>query len=421
MPLNWFRKPENLLAIGFAAILLILHFVIIDQVTSQMFDEQHYVKAANRFLDGESMQNVEHPPLGKLILTFGIWAFGDGPFGWRFFPILFGTASILLFYLVCQNLTTRRWVPLVAVFLFAFDNDHFAQSHVAMLEVFVVTLMLAAFFLYLRGKYIGAGGMVALATLVKLTGVLAIVPILLHWFFVRRARWREGLKVIIAAAVVFLALLPPLEMLALHKFHWPWDRLSEMYRLLSSITFSGSHHEAMSHPWEWVIKFWEPMWFWYRPPYQGCPSYTLGALIIPVMAFGAYWGLHRSNNPLPPLLARVRCRFAPGAPEGGAPALPLIRGNSLCLFASVWFAATYLSLILSDLVSDRIMFKFYIYPSVGAVCLVLGLALSQIWNLSSRVTRRRDAWTIRAVVIAFLLGHLAVFAIMSPYTGIIVR
>lgn len=420
MPLRWFQKPENLVAIGLAAVLLILHFVIIDQVTSQMFDEQHYVKAADRFLDGESMGNVEHPPLGKLILALGIWAFGDGPFGWRFFPVLFGTASILLFYLVCGNLTPRRWVPLGAVFLFAFDNDHFAQSHVAMLEVFVVTFMLAAFFLYLKGKYIGAGVMVALAALVKLTGAVAIVPILFHWFFVRRARWREGITVIVAAAVVFLGLLPALEMLALREFHWPWDRLSEMYRLLSSITFSGSQHEAMSHPWEWVIKFWEPMWFWYKPPYQGCPSYTLGALIIPIMAFGAYWGLRRSENPLRLLVGRFRSSSLAG-PEKAPSAFPLIRGNSLCLFGLAWFAATYLSLLLSDLVSDRIMFKFYLYPSVGALCLVLGLALSEIWRLSSKVTLRRNVWAVRSPVIAFLLGHLAVFVIMSPYTGIIVR
>ena len=342
------------------------------------------------------------------------------PFGWRFFPILFGTVSIVLFYLVCQNLTARRWVPVGAAFLFAFDNNHFAQSHVAMLEVFVVTLMLAAFLLYLRGKYIGAGAMVALATLVKLTGALALVPILLHWLFVRRAQWREGIKVIIAAAVGFLALLPPLEMLALHKFHWPWDRLSEMYHLLSSITFSGSHHEAMSHPWEWVIKFWEPMWFWYRPPYQGCPSYTLGALIIPLMTFAVYRGLRRSDNPLRLLLNRARsCSLLrPGKSSSGMPA---VRGNSLCLFALGWFAATYISLLLSDLVSDRIMFKFYLYPSVGALCLVLGLALSEIWNLSGKVTLWRDVWAIRAAVITFLLGHLVVFVIMSPYTGIIVR
>ncbi len=420
MSLHWFKKPENLLALSLAALILILHFVIIDQVHSQMFDEQHYVKAANRFLDGESMGNVEHPPLGKLLIALGIWAFGDEPFGWRFFPILFGAASIILFYLICQNLTARKWVPLLAVFLFAFDNNHFAQSHVAMLEEFVVTLMLAAFLLYLRGKYIGAGAMVALGTLVKLTGVLAIIPILLHWFFVRRGEWREGLKLIISAAVVFLALLPPLELLALHKFHWPWERLSEMYRLLSSITFSGSHHEAMSHPWEWVIKFWEPMWFWYKPAYQGCPNYTLGALIIPIMAFGTYRALRRSSNPLPRLLNRGGYPSPSGTSEPPLWGLPAVRGNSLCLFALGWFAATYLSLILSDLVSDRIMFKFYFYPSIGALYMILSLALSQIWHLSSNF-RYGGAWAIRGLVIAFLLGHLAVFAIMSPYTSIVSR
>ena len=67
----------------------------------------------------------EHPPLGKLIIVAGIEIFGDNPWGWRFFPILFGTASIVLFYFLCRRLDMSRNASNIATFLLAFENMTF--------------------------------------------------------------------------------------------------------------------------------------------------------------------------------------------------------------------------------------------------------------------------------------------------------
>ncbi|MFO8100590.1 MAG: phospholipid carrier-dependent glycosyltransferase [Dehalococcoidia bacterium] len=368
-------------------VILLLHLVIITDVSSQILDEKHYVPEANALLEGEDLTdakyNPEHPPLGKLLIAGGIECFGDKPVGWRIFPILFGTASIILFYLICQKLTSRRWLPLIATFLFAFENMCFVMSSVAMLDVFSVTLMLASFLLYLHYKYLPASIAVALSALAKLSGAFAGGIILLHWLLVRRKPKLDGVKFLFAAPAAFFALMPLFDRLAMSKWLAPWDRFDEMINTAETLTFASVDHPAEARPWDWLFSP-EPMWFWYSPTYQATPNWTLWALVIPGMCLALYG---------------------------------LIRRSSLSTFSLSWFIGTYLIWIPVVLVTDRVMFKFYFYPAIGAVCLVLGLAIHQILKASLRIENRPLRWSVRIPAIAFLLGHLAVFIILSPYCG----
>ncbi|MDD5095731.1 MAG: phospholipid carrier-dependent glycosyltransferase [Dehalococcoidia bacterium] len=379
-PPKWFKKWENLAAIGLALLVMGLHFIVINNPHDMVLDEQHYVPEANRILDGEDLQRLEHPPLGKLLIAAGIEIFGDNALGWRFFPVMFGTASIILFYLVCQKLTRRRYVPLLATFLFAFENSSFVQSGVAMLDVFIVTFMLAAFLLYLRGWYISSGVALALSALVKFSAASAGIAIFLHWIFTRRKPKQDGIKFLIAAPVAYMALMPLGDYLATGDLLYPWDRIHYMVTTMSTLTFSNVTAGNASYPWEWV---WSPegMAFWYTPSYMSGINWTLWALIIPSMAFAIYGAVKR---------------------------------NSLLLFASLWFAATYLVWFPVWLITDRIMFRFYFYPTVGAVCLALGFALSQIMSLAARQTSQRVIWIITGAVATWLIANLVIFVFMSP-------
>jgi dolichyl-phosphate-mannose-protein mannosyltransferase len=71
-------------------IILALHFATIMQPAEPVFDEKYYVPAARYILQGSGTDRIEHPPLAQLIITGGIFIFGDNPFGWRFFSIVFG-------------------------------------------------------------------------------------------------------------------------------------------------------------------------------------------------------------------------------------------------------------------------------------------------------------------------------------------
>ncbi len=348
-----------------------------------MLDEQHYVPEANFIIAGETPDNPEHPPLGKLIIVAGIKSFGDNALGWRFFSVLFGVASIILFYLICQKLTSLKWLPLLATFLFAFENMCFVMSCVAMLDVFCITLMLASFLLYLHHKYIPAAIMVALSALAKLSGVFGGGIILLHWLLIRRQPKLDGAKFLIAAPLAFLLFMPLFDYLAMGEWLYPWDRIDFMISTHSTLTFASVDHDALSYPWEWIISL-KPMWFWYDPTYQANPNWTLWVLIIPAMCYALYG---------------------------------TIKHYSLCTFAAAWFVGTYLIWIPIVLITDRIMFRFYLYPTIGVVCLILGLAIHQILTASSRIENRKIRWAIRTPIMAFLIGHLAVFVMMSPYCG----
>jgi len=127
------------------------------------------------------------------------------------------------------------------------------------------------------------------------------------------------------------------------------------------------------------------IWFWHDPTDHDFPSWPLVVLTIPAIAFSVYWAT---------------------------------RKNSLSIFAALWFAGTYLSLIATVLITDRVMFKFYLYPSIGAVCIALALIIAKLWGLSSKRESKKARWALRSLTISFLIGHLAVFIIMSPYTGL---
>ena len=137
----------------------------------------------------------------------------------------------------------------------------------------------------------------------------------------------------------------------------------------------------MSHSWTWIVSF-KPMCFWYKPTYWASPSWTVLALIIPSLCYAVYATIKRS---------------------------------SLSLFAILWFISTYVSLIAIDLITDRIMFKFYFYPTIGAICLALGVGIYHLWTISSNREDPRIRWAIRIPILGFFIAHLVVFAIMSPY------
>ena len=120
-------------------ITLALHFSIIMQPDVPTFDEEHYVPDARSILSGGGTLHPVHPPLSKLIIALGMLMFGDNPFGWRFFPVLMGTLSVVLFYLICRQLGASQRTTLLATFLLTFENLNFVQGGVAMLDAPVPT------------------------------------------------------------------------------------------------------------------------------------------------------------------------------------------------------------------------------------------------------------------------------------------
>jgi len=378
--LHWLLRWQYLGLCLLVLITLILHFTVIMQPSELIFDEQHYVTDARSILEGHGTLHSEHPPLGKLFIVSGILLFGDNPFGWRFFSIIFGTICIVLFYLVCRKLDMPKEASLLATFLLALDNLSFVQASVAMLDVYSLAFMLGSFLLYLNGRYLLSGISVGLSALAKLSGALALPVIFLHWVFTRRAEPKRFLPSLLLAPVSFLLFMPLFDFVVSGQLLDPIERIKTMLSLSGSLTFTNVVHEAASRPWDWILHP-EIMFYWYDPYYIAAISFTIWALIIP----GVLYMFFRA-----------------------------VKGNSASILGLSWFASTYLFWIPVSYITDRISFIYYFYPTVGAICIGLGLGLSQllgVWKTARSDKLRRG---VMLAVSGYLLLHVATFIILSP-------
>jgi predicted membrane-bound dolichyl-phosphate-mannose-protein mannosyltransferase len=356
-----------------------MHLSIITNPSELILDEQHYVKDARYILENEQTQRPEHPPLAKLFIVSGITAFGDNPWGWRIPSILMGTIEIALFYFICRRLNMSNRAANIATFLFGFENFNFLLASVAMLDVFFVTLMLAFFLLYLSREYVLSGIFIGLAALAKLYAALGTPPLLIHWVFSRTRPSRWFILTVILAPVSFIVLMPLFDFAITHEFQNPIMRIKEMLTLSSSLTFDNTTHPAISRPWEWILNY-IPMAFWYTPHYTGAISPSVWGFIIPVVLYMIY---------------------------------KAVKGNDAGLFGFAWFFGTFLLWIPISIATDRVSFVFYFYPTIGALCIGLGLGLNQAMEWASSQTRKAKI-PVMAGIVVFFLFHIASFIVLTP-------
>ncbi|GAA3701428.1 phospholipid carrier-dependent glycosyltransferase [Zhihengliuella alba] len=140
------------------------------------FDETYYVKDAftllqsgyerqwpeegadEQFLAGEPQplgeaSYVVHPPLGKWLIGLGMLVFGtDNGLGWRFAAAVAGTLSVPLVYLVGRRLLGSTALAASAALLTAVDGHHIVMSRTALLDIFLMLFVLAAFYALLRDR-----------------------------------------------------------------------------------------------------------------------------------------------------------------------------------------------------------------------------------------------------------------------------
>jgi len=88
---------------------------------------------------------VVHPPLGKVLIAVGEWLFGLTPFGWRFAVAVVGTLAIFLLARIVRRMTRSTMLGCVAGLLMSLDGLELVLSRTAILDIFVMFWVLAAF------------------------------------------------------------------------------------------------------------------------------------------------------------------------------------------------------------------------------------------------------------------------------------
>jgi dolichyl-phosphate-mannose-protein mannosyltransferase len=131
----------------------IVRFTNLAHPKGVIFDEVYYRKDAWALLhhgyelnqEGNGPGFVAHPPLGKWCIAVGQWLFGDTEFGWRFSAAVAGTLAVLLLVRIGRRLFGSTLLGCIAGLLLALDGLAVVQSRVALLDIFLMVFVLAAF------------------------------------------------------------------------------------------------------------------------------------------------------------------------------------------------------------------------------------------------------------------------------------
>jgi predicted membrane-bound dolichyl-phosphate-mannose-protein mannosyltransferase len=306
--------------------------------------------------------------------------FGDNPLGWRFFSVLLGTASIALVYFICKSLKMSNKATILVTVLFGLENLAFVQASVAMLDVYSFTFLLISLLLYLRNKFILSGLLAGMCILVKIPGAFVLGIFFLYWLLTGRKNWQSFVVPTSAAVISFLGLLPLLEYAVSGQFSNPFQQVGYMIESAGFLTFTDSNVIAASRPWDWLMNR-GVIFYSHKPQYIAIISPTISAVMIPTILYMSYKAVKR---------------------------------NMAALFGLIWFLCAYLPWVVLSIVSERLTYIYYIYPAIVAVCIGLGLALSEIIDVRMENKNNKVAAFGFSAVYLYLLLHIVVFFILSP-------
>jgi dolichyl-phosphate-mannose--protein O-mannosyl transferase len=418
--------------------------------------EHNYVANRNPLLargDGHVFsaggEFVVHPPFGKILIAGGEWAFGLNPFGWRFATAVVGSLAILLLARIARRMTRSTLLGCVAGLLLALDGLEFVMSRTALLDIFVMFWVLAAFGclvvdrdrtrarladaaaagrasaprLGIRWWRLAAGVCLGLACASKWNGIWyvpAFAALTLAWDIgARRAAGfggRRGSRATLrgaAALVGALVVVPAAAYLATwsgwfatgsgYDRHWAAQHgihtpvISELVSLfeyhkamLGFNTGLTTHHPYQSKPWTWLLMS-RPVSYYWCPnsgPHPACSS----GKAQEVLAIGtpAIWWVSIIT-----LLVCLIWWLTRRDWRAGAVLVAVIAGWL------PWFAF-----------ADRTQFYFYAVTFVPYLVLSITLCLGLIIGPAAASPRRRA--TSAALAGAYLLGVLLNFAYLYP-------
>jgi predicted membrane-bound dolichyl-phosphate-mannose-protein mannosyltransferase len=250
-----------------------------------------------------------------------------------------------------------------------------------MLDVFSLTFTLAAFWFYLKERYVLSGWMLALSALAKLNGALAILVIGLHWFLNgRKHQWRF-LFSMLSAPVLFLALMPVCDYIILGEWLNPIEQVMEMMDITRQITFASYEPGGIAtRPWMWLLA---PLIinYWYDPHYIGMISPTVWVFIMPLVLY---------------IIWRA------------------IKGNNAFIFLFSWFLGLYMIWIPASLLTDRASYLFYFYPTIGAICIGLAIVVFKLLNIARARRRGKLRHFLIIGVLLYTLFHIIAFIRLAP-------
>ncbi len=356
--------------------------------------------------------NHEHPPLAKGIVALSMFLLGDNGWGWRLPSVIFGTLSIVIFYLLVKKVSKNGLLSLISVFLFSFDNLVFVHSRIATLDIFVLAFMLMGFYFYFDGRPILSALSLALSTLCKIGGLYGFATIAVFHFVKvlvnarssgQKIDWQKHLgwleKFVLVYGISSLGLLTVMD-------RWwggyanPFDHIAFIYEYTKALTRLVPEG-IESYPWQWLLNE-------VKIPYLTVNVNILSDSTVT----GSYTSVAfvGAMNELGPVLIPVINRWFKIGPVislciptiAYTGYLCYIKRSDVTLFTMVWFVCTYLPFYPMSLIGHRIMYLFYFLSTFPSLCIAV----------SNMIIDQKPP---RIVVVIYLIAVIAGFINLFPF------
>jgi dolichyl-phosphate-mannose-protein mannosyltransferase len=267
------KYKNHLFALFLSIGAFLLFSIDINSITELIFDEFHYIPAAKRFLAGEWQANLEHPPLGKMLIALSLLVGGDNPWGHRLGSMLCGSLCMIPLYFYGLNFFGKAKYGVTLALLTLFNSLLYVNARVAMLEIYVLFFSLCSLalfqialdqkekinYMWFAGLFLGA----ALAT--KLSAIPLIFIYILTLISSRHLNLDLLKKffvqvLVFAAFCYFITYVPRLINDPAAKWY---SLLSYQWEMLDAQSRVGGTHPYQSEWYDWPLML-RPIWYYYK-------------------------------------------------------------------------------------------------------------------------------------------------------------
>lgn len=378
-----------------------------------VFDEVYYAFTAQEYLKGNTdawgwwgnppegkAYAWVNPPLPQEIMSVSMYLFGsENTFSWRLPGAILGTLSIYLTYLIAKKLFNSHLPAVFSALILSFDGLILVQSRTAMLDIYLLTFILASLYFYLDKKIFLSVLFLGFALSSKWTAVYLIVFFILLFlhqrtleFFSQHHKFTKSsltdfCKMFILNSSylyipVFLLIISLTYLSTYIPFFLSGHSFQRFQELLQQAWWYhmnlNATHDYASPWWSWPLNLY-PVWY-----YVDYPK-------------GAIANIFASGNPLVFLGGIVSLIFL---------LIEYFKKPAQNLF---FIILGFLIFWLPWSLSPRIMFLYYFLPTVPFISIAFGYQLTKLYE--DKNTKLSFYILISAIIFFFALLYPLLTAI----------
>ncbi|MDX6377525.1 MAG: hypothetical protein QOE98_1828 [Gaiellaceae bacterium] len=239
-------------------------------------DEWAYANAGYRYVGGGTPGNLEHPPLGKLLMGVSEHALGFSTVSARLPAVGAALVTGIALALIARRIAGEPAALLVFVLWVVLPHPwpDLRIDRLGLLDTFAGAFATLALWLALRVRerpvrrdVLLLGAAVGCAAACKVTGALVVVPVaVLLW-----PQLRTLALAIVVAPAVFLATYAPLRTNPIDAIRFMWDEQRNLSRIGFPLEVAGTVYQ---HP-----PWWSAAWF----AWEAGPLVLAATLVLAVL------------------------------------------------------------------------------------------------------------------------------------------